>query len=117
MTHFRFDEYLCAVCRRPASGLAVAAKGRRNSPLAWVCDDSECIQIAKDSFDMRQTEFSRLDEKAAIMGGDSAGQYLDSIGKTDLAKLDEKEWQTFCRTLVGAYRESLKTTLKDEAPF
>lgn len=34
-------------------------------------------------------------EIAAIRAGaDAAGQYLDSIGKTDLAKLTESEWLT-----------------------
>lgn len=115
--HFRFNEFLCCVCRRPAVGLAVTAKGRRNSPLGWVCDDAECIQIAKDSFDMRQLDFNRLDELATQEGGNEAGQYLDAIGKTDLAQLTEQQWQEFCRKMVGGYRLALKTKLKDEAPF
>jgi len=121
MTEPRFDEDLCCVCRRPTIGLGVTAKGRRNSPIGWVCDDQDCIQIARNSFEMKQDEFGRIDELATQAGGDKAGEYLDSLGKPQVieafSQLTELEWQTFCRELVGGYRTALKTTLRDEAPF
>lgn len=113
----RFDECLCAACRRPTIGLAVIPKGRRNAPLAWVCNDPECIQIARNTYDMKQIEFHRIDELATQDGGNEAGAYLDKIGKTDLAQLSEQEWQEFCRAMVGGYRTALKTKLQHEAPF
>lgn len=34
-------------------------------------------------------------EQAALeFAGECAGEYLDSIGKTDLAKMTQEEWQT-----------------------
>lgn len=41
---------------------------------------------------------TRTDIMAA---GDVAGEYLASIGKTDLAKLTQDEWTTFCCVLVN----------------
>ena len=43
----------------------------------------------------------KVDAKAVLKGGEVAGQYLDSIGKTDLASLTPDEWLAFCTKLVG----------------
>ena len=43
---------------------------------------------------------------AAIMtAADAGGLYLDGVGKSDLAKLDESEWMTFVETVCAAYHE------------
>lgn len=41
-----------------------------------------------------------LDLNAVAAGGAKAGEYLDSIGKTDLAALNAAQWDRFCQTLV-----------------
>jgi len=51
------------------------------------------------------------------MGGEIGGQYLDTIGKTDLATLTQEEWFEFCRRIVGGYRSALVNDLKNKAPF
>jgi hypothetical protein len=61
--------------------------------------------------DLRQHEF-----EAAMHGGAMAGEYLAEIGKTDLAKLSEKEWQRFCVLLAqNAYMKRLELDTKE--PF
>lgn len=61
--------------------------------------------------DLRQNELD-----AALYGGQMAGEYLDEIGKTDLAKLTVKEWQRFCVLLAqNAYMKRLD--LDTEVPF
>lgn len=60
----------------------------------------------------------RIDERAILKGGDVAGQYLDDIGKTDLAKLTPEEWTTFCTRLVGAaVLFSVGQVYGDKVPF
>lgn len=117
MSESRFDERLCAVCRRRAIGRGYSNRARTVKDIAWVCDDPECIEIAARTYTMKQVEFSRLEEMATIEGGADAGAYLDKLGKTDLASLTQDEWDEFCRTLVAGYRLALKTKLRDEAPF
>ena len=47
-------------------------------------------------------------EQAAITyGGKMAGEYLDSLGKTDLAILTVEEWQTLLTCIVGGYCDRL----------
>jgi len=41
--------------------------------------------------------------EAALHAGRNAGEYLESIGKTDLAGLTKQEWQTFCEVICVNY--------------
>jgi len=91
-------------------GVLVHEKARR-SPILWVCDDAQCLEIAKGTKHMRQDEFNRVENVAAIKGGDEAGAYLEQIGKTDMIKLTREEWGEFCRRLVAGYRKALKAQL------
>lgn len=43
----------------------------------------------------------RIDEAAVLKGGEAAGQYLDKLGKTDLAQLSRDQWITFLSRVVG----------------
>lgn len=51
-------------------------------------------------------------ETAALAAaGPLAGEYLESIGKTDLATLSEGEWLTFLEVVVTAYQDALARRL------
>lgn len=117
MTEPRFDERLCSVCRRPARGYGYAMKARTVADIAWVCDDPDCIAIARDTYGMKQLEFGRIDSMATSDAGEALEAYLDSIGKTDLRQLTQKEWDEALRATIGGYRAALKGRLQNEAPF
>lgn len=53
------------------------------------------------------------DSKAALEAGRFAGEYLDEIGKTDLATLTPEEWKIFCEVICGNF---LITRL-DQIPY
>ena len=54
-------------------------------------------------------------EAAAIAAaGPLAGEYLESIGKADLALLSEAEWLTFLEVVVTAYQDALVRRLEAE---
>lgn len=67
----------------------------------------------------------KLDDACVRAGGDRAGAYLDSIGKTDLAQLNPAQWHKFCQILVaGAFHaamdgwiEKFSCNTSDEVPF
>jgi hypothetical protein len=114
----RFSEEICFVCARPATGIGYAPKKTSDvKKIAWVCDDPECIQLAKDSYQMKQLEFERLDSLATIEAGAELEGFCDRIGKSDLRELTQAEFDLACKAMIGAYREALKGKLKDEAPF
>lgn len=43
------------------------------------------------------------DLDAALYGGKMGGEYLEEIGKTDLATLTVQEWQTFLECVCFGY--------------
>jgi Family of unknown function (DUF6511) len=48
-------------------------------------------------------------ERAAMAnGGVMAGEYLDSLGKTDLAQLSVEEWHTLIEVIVTGYCDHLR---------
>ena len=60
--------------------------------------------------DPTETHFSN----AVIYGGEQAGAYLESIGKTDLITLTKEEWLTFLGTVVSNFQEKIG---EDYIPF
>ncbi len=118
MLHDRFDTEICGVCGRQAIGIGYSAVPSRNSsPVMWLCDDADCIEIAKVTYSMKQDVFNRIESLAAGRGGEEGGAYLDQIGKTNLETLTPDEWYEFLRRIIGGYRKALKNDLKNEAPF
>lgn len=59
-----------------------------------------------------------FENAAALEAGTRAGEYLDEIGKTDLASLDRDEWLTFLKRIVVGYEQALRRKiLNGEPPF
>jgi hypothetical protein len=46
-----------------------------------------------------------------------AGEYLESIGKTDLATMSEDEWMTLLDVVVTGFQDNLIRLKSSEAPF
>jgi len=108
----RHDEMICGVCARRATGVGYGDFKRfKKPPILWLCDDPDCITIAKATYEMKQDEFNRLESLAAGKGGEEAGAFLEQIGKTDLALLNQAEWFEFCRRMIAGYRKALKAEL------
>ncbi|WLT09616.1 hypothetical protein RAM19_05660 [Bartonella apihabitans] len=114
----RFETAICGVCGRSAVGFGYCSNpGHHGSKILWVCDDPECLKIARDTYEMKQDDFSRLESLASGKGLDAGGAFLDEIKKTDLADLTKDEWFEFGRRIIAGYRRALKEDLKDYVPF
>ena len=46
--------------------------------------------------------------QAMIVGGQYGGEYLESIGKSDLATLTETEWDRFLDAVITGYCDQLR---------
>jgi hypothetical protein len=104
MTVDRFDDACCCVCARSAAGYGVTPEPRRKPPI-WVCDDVDCLQIARNTYDMKQADFTRIESLAS------------HEGKTDFRDFTEAEFFEANRRFIAGYREALKVKLRDEVPF
>jgi len=96
---------VCGVCACLAGGFGYAPSDRRR-PI-WVCDDPDCLTLARETYTMRQVEWIEIELQAIRDAGNHAGEWLDRTGKTDLATLTPDEWEAFCKHMVASYRSQL----------
>ena len=98
----------CAVCEAEAGAVKV---GRY-----WLCHDPRCADVAK-TWLTREPDGSTYWEREAVKaGGRAAGEYLMTIGITDLARLTPDQYSTFAGTLVKGYRQELRRLGALKAP-
>ena len=61
--------------------------------------------------------FSDTEVEAIDAGGAAAGEYLDTIGKTDLAELSPDQWQEFLGKFLDGYSTFMQEEAKRYPPF
>ena len=66
---------------------------------------------------MARRTIDEYEGRALEDGGNAGGEYLDSIGKTDLAQLKPEEWSTFLGCILQGYAESMREIVLKEVPF
>lgn len=104
---------ICAICHREAKGFGYSPRlaGYVGKPShACSMEHLNIIQEKKGMIDPTPNE-----ETAALFGGSQGGEYLESIGKTNLAALSAEEWKTFLLCVVGGY--STKMMEYNSMPF
>jgi hypothetical protein len=108
---------LCAVCRRHAVWLGTTPQPH-GRPVIWLCDNSGCHAAGKGLFKMPSSILDAYEIGSALEAGKLAGDYLDEIGKTDLAVLSGDEWCEFLRRLFVGFEQIMRRKiLENEAPF
>lgn len=105
----------CFACLRRDDGIGYLSR-RKRGQIIWSCRDH--IHFAWKADVMSKGTRDVYEQRALKVGGEAAGAYLDSIGKTDLADLDEVQWMSFLRKMFDAYSHELSKQIEaDEAPF
>lgn len=109
----------CAVCRRPEEGwgyLPPNGRGKQKRPPVWTCRDH--IDLAREVFHMPAKDLTTMEVLALREAGSAAGEYLDSLGKTDLAQLSADEWFIFLERILNRFGEEMRDRLQaNVAPF
>lgn len=93
----------CGICGRRADGIGHAIDGRM--PAIWVCNDcgpERARQVA------RMRDFDLCERKAFALAAQRAGQFLDTIGKTDFACLTREEYEAFLKTFQTHFVEEIR---------
>ena len=102
---------LCAVCHREPRGFGWfdathrVADPRRDTTRRRLCGPA-CQDICHRSHGM--TDPTPNEQAAMIAGGDAAGGYLESLGKSDLATLSSAEWLQLIEIVVTGYCDTLR---------
>lgn len=99
----------CRVCKRRHDNIGFQQS--RSHPLKWFCRDCfsiEAATLSKKQFDIYETE-------ALQAGGEAAGAYIDTLGHTDLAQLDQTTFLCFFAKFMGGYEDSMKKSFEGVA--
>lgn len=91
----------CRACRKITPRLKqwIAPSGDRFCS-GWCMDAFSGKKIMIDPTDIEQ--------RAMDHAGAQAGEYLDALGKTDLAKMSAEEWATLINVVCSGYVEHLQ---------
>lgn len=108
---------LCAICRRAPRGFGWF------DPLYRVSDPRRdrsrkhlCSGACQDICHRRRGMIDPTPNEMAAMqaGGLLAGEYLESIGKSDLVTLTTEEWATLMEVVVTGYCDTLRDLAGDD---
>ena len=106
---------LCDVCRREARGFGYSPRLTRQSGRdLWLCS-MRCLDIVtrlEGMIDPKEHEVVALRQASA-----RAGEYVESLGRTDLARFTEQEWTTLIEVIVTAFQDHLRTAYAENPPF
>lgn len=108
---------ICPICRRQAIWCGYGPYDSTRS-IMWSCGDLGCTNILRKFYHMSDQRLTGYEDACIREAGDQAGQFLDSIGKTDLAQLSAEEWMHFLRIFLEQFGETMKRKITEgEAPF
>ena len=105
---------LCAICRRSARGLGFSpAFIRIDAPRVTLCS-RRCQDLAARLSGMIDPDKHEVQALAAA--GRTAGEYIESIAKTDLATFTGEEWATLIEVAVTTFQDTLREACANEPP-
>lgn len=109
-------------CKRRHDNIGYTPNERKQ-PL-WCC--TECLNtqapdgesIVRKVYFMSTKTFDIYESQALIKGGEAGGEVLESLGKTDLAELQQTEWVQFLAAVLKGYSKAMRDSLESgKAPF
>lgn len=66
---------------------------------------------------MPKRQLDDYERRALEDGGNAGGEYLDSLGRTDLAELEPEEWSRFLALVLTGYADSMRDIVSKEIPY
>lgn len=107
---------LCAICRREARGFGFSPRMARLQGLDLALCSMLCLNTAKRFKGM--IDPNEHEAAALCHASKTAGQYVESLGSTDLAFWTEQEWATLVDLIVTAFQDHLRQAYQDHpTPF
>ena len=98
---------LCAVCHREPRGFGwFDARYRVSDPRRDTSRRRLCSMLCQNLCDGRRGMIVATTNERAAM---EQGEYLDSLGKSDLAQFSLEEWQTLIEVIVTGYCDHLRS--------
>lgn len=99
----------CGICGRRADGIGCSPYG--HMPAVWVCNDCGPERARATA---RMRDFDLVERKAFGIAARKAGQFLDTIGKTDFALLSLDEYEGFLKAFQTHFVEEIRRMVEGE---
>jgi hypothetical protein len=104
---------MCAVCRRSYRGLGWFNPKIPGSPVLRACSP-ECVNIIERRQGMIDPTQHELE--AMIEASQAAGEFIESIGITDLAEWSGDDWTRLIEAVVTTYTDKLRELATPRRP-
>lgn len=62
---------------------------------------------------MQKKQFDIYETDSILKGGQKAGEFLDAIGKTDLAELNADQFTHFFAKFLSGYEDNMKKSFEE----
>lgn len=107
---------VCDICRRETRGFGFSPRViRRSGRDLWLCS-MRCLNITTRLEGM--IDPNEHEEAALRHAGAAGGEYVESLGRTDLALWSEKEWALLVDVMVTAFQDHLRDAYQHQpVPF
>lgn len=96
----------CTTCPREARGFRYDPRLAGKSGIAGKTCSMKCLYTLKEK-DGIMEDATPNEKEAVSHGGAMGGEYLDELGKTNLAALTPDQWEQFLFCVVGGYCEKI----------
>lgn len=106
---------LCAVCRREDRGFGYSTRLTRQRSRGLRLCSMRCLDIVtrlKGMINPNEHEAAALCQASAV-----GGEYVESLGRTDLAQWSAQEWATLIDVVVTAFQDHLREAYTEFPPF
>lgn len=106
-------------CGRSPRGFAwhdLQTPGPMRKPPVYCCS-MDCLDIAARLKGEPMTPLNALETGAAAKASEAAGEYLEQIGKTDLATMTDAEWFGFLAHAYAAVASEVSAVWAADVPF
>jgi hypothetical protein len=104
---------VCAICGRAGRGFGWFDPN--GGKVTYRACSMQCVDIIIRRFpviDPTEHEISAL-----LEASQPAGEYIEALGRTDMATWSNDEWMTFLEITVTAYTDALRKLADNAVPF
>lgn len=110
------DPAECWACKRMSDGLGLGPpdNDKWNKNPRWVCAD--CVAIGKELRTVRNLNPYEMTARRDAM--EKVGEYMESVGKSDLNDFTEEEALKLVTTVIAEFGDSIRRQVGEmKAPF
>lgn len=104
----------CACCSQPSNW--VGWRPKPGMPFLFFCENLGCQAQAERLYAMTESEFSDINNFSIWDGAVKGGEYLDSIGVTDIAKMSQEQFFELGKAIVTGYQDAIRERIKQAKP-